>query len=1344
MPNTARRFTAYSFYFWLALAVSPSLAGESPQPPEAAESREFRILISGELGGLWEGKDPLQPRGGLGDATHGVLGALRRLHADQGATVSILMGNNLGRAVKSDAQTSTSGLNALRFSEQRRSPSLLAELGIEVTALPLSDDPCLAALYAAAQEPERLPRALAECDWFDRYGEANLSFERCRSLIQDEEVPLAQASEQCDRELFIWLIEQNFQAVGLGPGDFNHTRCDPTLRELRHYPFAAANVFVRREESCRKEDCSLPEPFQVEEQIFPTDPLVLELPDEGIGSLTAIEIVESKSGMPANPFASRVLRYLRKESSFEHVYTLHADPGVTHTVTYSAGNRAAVDDGELSLSWPVPLWPETQYDVTVSWNNKHGGKVEQTSFVTFELFTVARKARRPSQQSLKTPTGSCALAEQRQPVLYRDPKAGQEAMPPWLYEGVPVIDVSRIEALDSPPPLRILAVMDEEYGPQLDRLPEARGPIPLLNQLRFLPMDTSIEYWQDVMHLLASFDALEAVVDGLAGNRSNLGPFYDTFIKLRCNEPTNSPWEDRAWKREKEAWEALEQASVGSGLDLHYDLRVASLRKTVARFRESAPLLLLAHADRERLGKLAEKFDDLALAVGQSQYKAPGPEPGARIEIVTPHEPTRVQSEEFAATLEEVRLGLAQSSPWRVTRVARTRHPVPGLPLKLLHDPDPNDPNTEPCCNGELERLTRKAIVNDNGAPLSDKASQNDRKHLRDWLGLEMRKLAGTEIALIQEGVIDPNTLDWLRALRRMIDGKPLDVRDATIEELSQVPGIDQDLARKIKAYRHPVTDQPIRYRQDLEYFWRNSGQVKDPNDARWSWVRWFVGPYQKPHVDHDFFVDQFFRRTVFVNYRLWRVMMTEDQLKKLRNSLGNEFSMQGLQTESGKVRLHFRELGGDAPVTVALLSNVASENGPFSVLRETNLLRRPILVRGPEPIGLQQMVRVLGRGDHQPADPPKDWIKVEKGKRDRRGVWTFSLNAAGIEFQDVQTAQGFTVQTNDERTETVEQRRVSLKPELVVAYRGERVDWTNTLQSEYETNRLGPNATPNPLSDLWRIRSEWDFFLRERSRVNFPLYTALSLESQWRRRLQEVELEGFENDPLTFPLNKRMELNSEYGIAVTNRKKSKFFRLGFTVGSDLNRITSVTVQHPNDPELTAEGNLMTIGAAIAMNGCEAPMMNEQAEDPQNPACFDPRTSVGVSLETEDRLTLGLAFRGQYELEFGSLAGDRELKFKTQLTEGNFFFRRDGSQPGQPQLRFLLTNELSVPIIGNLSFVPGVEWFVFRNLGGLNNGGMTVPRQTYWSLRPFFRIDYTFDLKPAFMTLAEGLGFRSP
>ncbi len=1333
MPNSVRGINALSLVLWLTAAAGTVLAGESPPPRKTAESRELRLLISGELGGLWEGKDPLRPRGGLGNPNRGVLGALSWLKADDGDTVSILMGNNLGRAVKSDDQTSTLGFHGRR-PEGSAAPKFPAPTG----------ERCRAALAAAGRDVEKLRKARETC-----YREAGLSFERCEGFFQDPKISHEEALLQCDRDLFIWLIEKNFGAVALGPGDFNDTGCDPELRELRNYPFVAANVFVRGESSCAGDDCALAKPFGIEEQIFPTDPLIVDLPDEGLAALDTVEIVESKRNMPPNPFASRLLRFRREESTIEHVYTLRRDPAVRHNVVYSASDGADEAGGQLRLTWPVPLWPDTRYEVTVRWNDKNKGKVDRAAFATFELFTQARRERRARRASVRTAPGICTLQAHREPILYRDSGSGQGPMAPWVEEGVPVIDLSKMEGLDAPPPLRILAVIDEEYRPLLDELPEdgMRGPTPLLNQLRFMPMAASINYWRAVMEMLFSFDALTALREGLASDHDRLGPHYATFAALRCNEPEDLPWKDEAWKQEKTAWRTLENAVSGGIGEIQYDLRASSLEKTVEYLRETAPLALLAHASRNRVAELTEKFGDLALAIGQPELDAPGPEPEVRTEITFPYRPTQIRSEEFAASLEEIHLTLSSSSPWRVTRVGYTRHPVPGIPLALLQEGPAT--GADPCCGGELERLTRKAIINDPSIPLSETASQSDRKHLRDWLGLEMRRLAGTETALIEEGVIDPNTLDWLRALRRITpkqdreDGSgpgPLDLGLATVEELSHLPGIDRELARKIKAYRHPVSGEPIRDREQLEYFWTNSGQVADLDGARWSWVRWLVGPpYEAPYIDHDFFVDQFFRRTIFVNYNLWRVVMTEGQLRELEESLPAGFKLQGLDPDSDPPRLHFRELGGDAPVTVALLSNVASEHGPFSVLAQSNLIRRPVLVRGPghrNPVGLQQMVRSLSHEDHEPADPPADWIAVEKRERDRQGLWTVSVNAPGFEFQDVQTAQA-KIMSNDRRTQTLEQRRISLRPELILGYRGARLDWSTTLRTEYETNRLGPNASPNPLNDLWRLRSEWDYYWRERSRVNFPLYTALSFESQWRRPLQVVELDRYDN-PLRFSLGKRKEFRSEIGIAPTNLRKNKFFRLGFVLGRDFDVTTSVTVPNPDAPGMPAVGELSSIGDVLEQGRCPDPDPTSNPREPP-PPCFDSATVFsGVGLTTEDLLTVGLAFRGQYELEFGSLLDDQKLTLKTALTEGSFFFRLDGSLPEQPRLRFLLTNELTVPIIGNLSLVPGVEWFVFRNMGGPDS-----KRQTFWSLRPFFRIDYAFDLKPAFMRIAEGLRFRS-
>lgn len=1292
-----------------------------PQSPPTEDSETLRLLISGELGGLWEGKSLIQPRGGLGDADRGLLGALNKAGEDP-YTIPILLGNNLGRAVKADAQTSTSAFHGRR-------------LGI------------------MALDPRRELKSL----WESRYREAGLDFSRCNSYIdeaKDGEAEQRKASLACDRELFIWLIEQKFRAVALGPGDFNDLSLDRNKRlaELRHYPFIASNIFVisERQYGCQGKDCNQADPFAFAKEIFPNDPFVLELPDGGFSKIEEIELLESKeAGQFGNPFHSR--RMILKpgktvaSSTFEHIYRLEAHPAVQHAVRYGAAGRAGVSEGKLTWTWPTPLWPNTVYHLVVRWTE---GPPSSCQLSTHELFTVASsKARTKGRSVLPRPPG-LTLRKDREPYLRSHSTGGQNL--PWVYPGVPVIDASRIDGVAMDVPLRILALLDEKYQSTLDRAPEdqGRGGIPIVNQIRIMPMQAAVEYWRNVMDLIESPKALQKLLAALHVN--DAPPAYAAFKALCENE--QSAWKnDEAWRVEKAAWKCLQDfvdgrrdcsAAEAPGSPL-FDLRPQSVREAVSAFQNSWPVVLLAHAEKNRVRELADKITDVAMIVGQPTFKSRAPKGMAVVK--SPFEPLQVFPEEFAGTLDTVELTFEQRSPWRLTETSRVRAAVLGKPLQLLFEAPGSD--LQKCCNSDLTLLTKRAVVNED-RPLSGEASDKDRVHLREWLKLRMRILADAETAYLQQGVVDPEPLDWIRALRLILDGKPINVQEASIEQLAQVPGIDEALAREIKAYRKDGK-YPIRTRADLKDYWDTYMKDRDPDFAAWSWVRWFIrdgsGPRDILYVNHPVFIDQFFRRLTFVNYHLWKVVMTEDQLKKLRKEVKQMEGIeeQGLDTAK-KVKLHFKELGGKKPVTVALTSNMASENGPFSVLKENTVLRERIEENGAV-VSLQDMVEELTHKDAFPQDPPRDWVEKQVDERDDRGAWTLSLNAAGLTFQQVGTTQDFMVAgVNDERTRTEEERRIGLKPEFAVVYRGARLDLTNTAKTDFETNRLGPNAEPNHLSDSWTLRSEMDFFWRERSRINFPIYTAVSLESQWRRQRQVVSLENF-TSPLVFPLLKRKELLGEYGIAVTNQKKSNFFRFGFAFGKDFNRILSATVQHanPNVPAIT--GALNQVNTEIQQNPCANPMAMESAPPlppPDTETCFRPTTPLAVSLESEDRLTYGFAFRGQYEVEFGEVAGGQKIKFTSKLTDGNFFFRRDESLPSQPRFRFLLSNEVTLPLFGNLSFVPGVEVFVFRNQGGDPNDPAQA-RQTFWSRRPFFRIDYKFDLKPAFMRLADGLRFRN-
>jgi hypothetical protein len=1356
---------------------------------------DVRLLVSGDLSRMRDGVDLVRPVGGLGDEKQG--GLLKELHDIESkyATPALLLlsGNNLGRAIKSGALSS-------------------ASRGLPQQTLPQQPNGQLAALVVTS-DVDRLRELLRTAMSRIREVGPDLNDPGCTESSKAQSDHLSELEKQstqpsqadidavwaavdrCDGAVFLWQIQSRFDAIAIGPGDFNYSRDDALVKQLRHAPFLAANLFVLKEDAKPfKPNRKDPRLLVEGQEIFPGAPIVIDAGDDPRTAICTVTISStftqrawaSALATPAdspswdsnpvytfrfqtaaecakNPPTSRkgIGRKQRvPNADAQTVEYKYEENGRLRVATFPSEPYVTTEDNSqvITFKMPVPLSPATTYKITIDYRGT-SHKPREMQFSTFELFTITYPwSRGRSGVSADDRTLVLTLEQASAPndqARTHSSVAGLKISPrtDWLGLDMPLRCRSiQTKAHEQIRDLCILSVLDEKKtvelptdltGKKADFTPGQK----IINRIQTQPMSESVGYWKSELEWLEK----KKLIAQLAVEASAADKPLTTEIRSFCQLMTDP------------------QLCIPdtSNHDVTLHLETEELTKLLESHERVPAVVLLAQSDAAGVDALAQKNPDFVLVVGEAGVKSTIADSTVGI-----HGPLRTAPLAFASSVEEITLHLSSNSAWQVQNAEYKRHDgsahqgIPGVQTTVLF---PESAELQQCCHvGKLEKLMAWALVSDFDASESrlptQKLLKNDSPRLYNVVLQTMRQSTRAEVALLPNDFIDPLPLRWLRALRWLAcqtenleyrncpvmppQPKPshftLDLSSATLEQLQAIPGISPEAAKAVRANRLTI---------------RTRANLQDPNvmhdaklsDSEYGWARWFVHgpedlPDSMPYINEELLVDVILHRLLFVNQDPKAVVLTADLAKTLYTKSAGAVQTAGFDKDGLDVFVDAaRPLQGSQPIIAVASAPLAQKKGPFpDALDDATVQRPPSRVKS-DTISTGSRNEVLNKNIND-KKIPKDkngYLDVEQivDNWTRRPRWGLSLQQIGLSFNQISNSANFKPITNEPATQAKSQRIISVGPRVTAGLYSPHLEWINSIGIDYQTNEIYPNNI-NATLDQYRLRTELDWYWQgARRKINFPLYVATEFDSQFRRPLGSITLVDLQGstllktknltDPLTFPAVRQKDLVAEAGVLVTNRDKTIWFRIGFAPDHNFNRLDLVTLTE-NDATVAATPGKIS----DAVNQVNLAQFNAG-----NPVPFVPGNlpaSLKVVTTTTPAVAFGYSIQHQFQLYANK---SKKITVKSDTKEWNFYFRQHDDSSSQPRFRIWIENSVKIPVWGNLSFAPGFDMFVYRSKPD-STGSNPAPAKTFTSWRPTVSLDYSFDWKWG-MKLGDALKFEN-
>jgi hypothetical protein len=1370
----------------------------------AAEEESVCLLVSGDLSRLRDGRDVVAPVGGLGDGkTKGVLHEMLSLESQSTvSTLRLLTGNNLGRAIKSGALSSAGqGLSKKSLSNVM----LGSSQSIMVNSEALTEERKMTAyekrlgqlrtLYAR----EGLSLDDLDCGTASRNAQANL--ESAGSSPTEKQVDAAwRVLEQCDGSLFTWQLQKYFDAVAIGPGDFNYSRETTLIQQLRHFPFLSANLFVANEEPGPKVPNKKDPRLLVDSQeIFPGSSVTFDIGADPVDAVCEVVVNGTRSERemaPANglrggdptwdesaSFRFQFLSDVECQRKSERPKNGHTEPSKGRRVVYSytakGHSRKAVfpfdeavtteeTSSVVTLKFPVPLSPATSYQLSIKYRIASPQQSKIIKFYTYELFTITYPWRKPPTDPRVTST----MAEHRETALSADSmseksKAATASGPmgrpletglpqnrtTWLGYDIPILcKVSQDNGHVQLGNVCTVSVFDEKKLTELPRTLTGKKSdnAALINRLRAEPMTEALDYWNAELNWLQKKKLIEELVLSPGGS---LGKEIAEFCPLLKDARACQPEVD------------------GADITIHLD--VVELDTLLSKRQKNPAIVLLAQTDAAGLDALASKNSKYAVVVGGSG--AGSAEPAASSSGV--HGPLRLVPLDFGKSVDQLKLELASNSPWQVKNASYARDDgvqhvgVPGTGFPVLFE-TADDDGLRPCCAGmeQLALLAEWVLVSDLDGPEGSRLpaqdvlkADNDRTFA--VLMEVMREKHHAEVALLPTDFVDPLSLRWLRSIRwlgcRSGNSLPLKCPDtepqkegghytvnlatASLEMLQSIPGIDPMTAMVIRKNR-----DKIRSRSDIK-----TGGVLGAGagleQSAYAWAKWFVhGPDDPtqdpvPYIDERVFVDLVLRRLIFVNHDARGVILTGDLAKTLYTKAASGSKLQGFSKDGLNVLTHqVRPIEGSLPLTVATSTPVAQLQGPYpEALDDPTVLRQKM--KKQEDIGQEFRTEVLDISliSKVPTDAHKyPDVKAWVANRDAKRYWLLSLQQLGFSFNQISNSDNFKPISNEPATQAKSQRIISIGPRFSAGLYSPKVEWINTVGIDYQTNQISPNDI-NPVLDQYRLRTELDWYWQKhRHNVSFPFYVAGEFDSQFALPLGDITLTDLTNSTLV--KTKTLPLPLTFP-AVRQRDLIGEFGVLAT-----NRTRTIWFRFGFAPDHNfnrLDSVTLVSGSVIAQ---ATPGKISDAVNAANLAAFNAGQTlpfepgkIPATLRVVSVTTPALAFGYSYQKDFQLPSNkNKKITIKSDSKEWNFYFRQANDNSSQPRFRIWIENSVKIPIWGNLSLAPGFDVFVYRSKPDSTGTNPANP-MTFTSWRPTLSLNYSFDWKPSAMSAHESFRFEN-
>jgi hypothetical protein len=1363
--------------------------------PAAEES--VCLLVSGDLSRLRDGRDVVAPVGGLGDGkTKGVLHEMLSLESQSTVpTLRLLTGNNLGRAIKAGTlATASSGL------AEQPPPR---EVGFVPPAL----------MVRSIRSEIKIPGYEKRIKQLEAsYANEGLSLEalECGSLINGVAAELKNAGkpptqeqtdhawdvlERCDGSLFTWQLQKYFDAVAIGPGDFNYSRQTDLIRQLRHYPFLSANLFMANEVPGptvpNKKD---PRLLVESQEIFPGAGVTFDIGADPGNAVCEVQVHATRSQRalaPAGGIRSEVsswdegaiflFQFLSERECLQKgdqkkavqstdlnerkvVYSYNSS-GRTRNIVFPFEGAVTTEEASrvVTLKFPVPLSPATSYQVSVRYRSATGQKEKAIKFYTYELFTITY----PWENTSSGVGVSDVMRTQRVPTLWdldarlnslRDQATVGETSyletgieqkrTAWLGYDIPILcQVS--QGVDHPHigNVCVLSVFDEKKLVELPRTLTGKKSdnTDLINRLRAEPMGEALDYWNAELSWLQKKMLIEELAASPGGS---LGKEVADLCLLLTEWPKCQP--------------RIDDRNISINLD------VPALDALMGKRQKNSAIVLLAQTDAAGLDALVSKNSKYGVVVGGAG--AGSAEPAASSYGV--HGPLRIVPLEFGKSVDQLKLELVSNSPWQVKDASYARDDgalhsgVPGVGVPVLFAAANGDERLRPCCGGmeQLSLLAQWVLESDLGGGAgsrlpSPKVLKADNERVFQVAMEVLREKQHAELALLPTDFVDPLSLRWLRSVRwlacrsgnslplkcpkveaKVDDHFTVDLATAELETLQSVPGIDPATAMLIVKNRGT-----IRSRVDIKTG-GILGASAGLDDSAYAWAKWFVHgpddavPDPVPYIDERMFVDLILRRLIFVNHDPRGVILTGDLAKTLYTKAAGGSKLQGFSKDGLNVLTHqVRPIEGSLPLTVVTSTPVAQLQGPYpDALDDPTVLRQKMKAK-QEDIGQEFRAEVLDKSAivKVPVDAHSyPDVKAWTAKRDAKPYWLLSLQQIGFSFNQISNSTNFKPISNEPATQAKSQRIISIGPRFSAGLYSPKIEWINTVGIDYQTNQISPNDI-NPVLDQYRLRTELDWYWQKhRHNVSLPFYVAGEFDSQFALPLGVITLADLANSTLV--KTKTLPLPLTFPAV---RQRDLIGEVGILA---TNRTRTIWFRFGFAPDhnfnrldsvTLTSGNITVLATpgkiSDAVNAANLAAFSAGQTLPFQPGKI-PSTLNVVSVTTP-----ALAFGYNYQKDF-QLPNNKNKKItiKSDSKEWTFYFRQANDNSSQPRFRIWIENSVKIPIWGNLSMAPGFDMFVYRSKPD-TLGTNPAKAMTFTSWRPTLSLNYSFDWKPAAMSARE-------
>jgi hypothetical protein len=1379
-------------------AVQGTGSTTTPASPPTEES--VCLLVSGDLSRLRDGRDVVAPVGGLGDGkTKGMLHEMLGLESQSAIpTLRLLTGNNLGRAIKSGALASASA----DLSKGNLNASLVESSLASMQAMGITDGrpapPRRITAYeekinelAVLYDAEGLSLDEQECGRATRIAQAVL--ENAGSSPTEKQVNAAwDVLDRCDGNLFTWQLQKYFDAVAIGPGDFNYSRETTLIQQLRHFPFLSANLFMANEEPGPKVPNKKDPRLLVDSQeIFPGSSVTFDIGADPANAVCEVRVDATRSERAMAPMggiragdpswdesASFRFQFLSDAECQQKIErpkngqtAVSKDRKVVYSYVANEHSRKAVFpfDGAVTteetsrvvtLKFPVPLSPATSYQMAIKYRAASPQQTKIVKFYTYELFTITYPWKKPLSETRATQK----MAEQRETALSTNPaslarsestgRALETGLPQdrttWLGYDIPILcKVSENAGQAVLGNVCMVSVFDEKKLADLPRTLTGKKSdnAVLINRLRAEPMAEARDYWNAELNWLQKRKLIEELATSPAGG---LGKEVAELCQLL-----------------KDPQKCLPEVN---GADILIHLDVTEFDGLLSKRQKNPALVLLAQTDAAGLDALASKNSKYAVVIGGAG--AGSAEPAASSSGV--HGPLRIVPLDFGKSVDQLRLDLVSSSPWQVKNANYARNDgarhagVPGTGFPVLVANATND-SQRPCCAGmeQLALLAEWVLASDfdglGGSRLpSQEVLKADNDRTFEVLMEIMREKQHAEVALLPTDFVDPLALRWIRSVRWLgcqgenplplkcteADMKKakvgghftVDLATASPDLLQSIPGIDPATAMLIRKNR-----DRIRSRADIQYG-GILGAGAGLDDSAFAWAKWFVHgpddvtPDPVPYIDERMFVDLILRRLIFVNHDPRGVILTGDLAKTLYTKAAGGSKMQGFSKDGLNVLTQqVRPIEGSLPLTVVTSTPVAQLQGPYpEALDDPTVLRQKMKAMQGD-IGQEFRAGVLDKSaiSKVPVDKHNyPDVKAWTTNRDAKPYWLLSLQQIGLSFNQISNSTNFKPISNEPATQAKSQRIISIGPRFSAGLYSPKIEWINSVGIDYQTNQISPNDI-NPVLDQYRLRTELDWYWQKhRHNVSFPFYVAGEFDSQFALPLGVITLTDLANSTLvktkTLPLPLTFPAVRQRDligeVGILATNRTRTIWFRFGFAPDRNFNRLDSISLTSG-SITIQATPGNISDAV--NAANLAAFNTGQTLPFQPGKI-PSTLNVVSVNTP-ALAFGYSYQKDFQLPSNK---NKKITIKSDSKEWNFYFRRANDNSSQPRFRIWIENSVKIPIWGNLSLAPGFDMFVYRSKPD-TLGTNPAKAMTFTSWRPTLSLNYSFDWKPAAMSARE-------